>query len=184
MEERLRQAAFDFLSRSYCWRQRDVTLLTTVASQSAYAYDLPANGKLLMLHSCFDGLREIEIEVEGEGDDFYPGETSDSDYRIAVADDGAGFELRPAPATSGVVLKGSVSFIPADNATGIPTWIERNYGQGIAHGAAALLVVEPNKPWSNPASYQFHQGEFNSSIAEASAKAGPVRRRPIRVKPW
>lgn len=182
IRQALIDAAREFFSASRCWRQRDITLLTTVAGQNAYAYNPPTNGQLCQVMSAFRGTEEIEIELPGEGDDAEPGKT-DGDYRVAMSDDASGFEVRPAPLLAGEVLKGSVALTTSENASGILTWVFRDYRQEIAMGAAALLVIEPGKPWTAPALYDGYRSQFDSAIALASSLAGPVRRRGLRVKP-
>ena len=77
-----------------------------------------------------------------------------------------------------------MSYIPSINAAGIPTWAYNEWRHEIASGAVALLVIQPNKAWSNPSAYQLHQTMFEKGIRDASNAAGPVARKPIRVTPW
>lgn len=182
IERALRRACREFFSDSHCWRASGLTLLTTVASQGAYTFSPPANGELLKVMSAWNGDEELDVETPGESDDAYPGET-DSEYRIGVGDGGAEITVSPAPETAGVVIKGSVAYTLASNATGIPTWVYNEYRYGIACGAAAKLVMQPNKPWTDRPAYAAHMAEFRKAITDASNAAGPVRRRPLRTKP-
>ena len=50
--------------------------------------------------------------------------------------------------------------------------------------AAADLVLQPQKPWSNPQTYLVLRGEFEAAVRVASNLAGPTRRKAIRSKPW
>lgn len=182
IRQALIEAAREFFAASRCWRMRDITLLTTVAGQNTYAYNSPTNGQLCQVLTAYRGSEEIDVEQPGEGDDDEPGKT-DGDYRIAMSDDASGFEVRPAPMLAGEVLKGSIALTTAENADGILTWVFRDYRQQIAMGAAAMLVIEPNKPWTAPALYDGYRREFEAAVALASNQAGPVRRRGLRVKP-
>lgn len=177
-----KEACREFFSRSYCWRQRDVTLLTTVAGQGAYSYAVPNDAELLRVHSCWNGQDEVHVALPGEEDDAYTGET-DSDFRIGVSQDRTGLTLSPAPSSSGTVLTGSVSFALASNAAGIPTWCFNQFKEELAAGAAARLVLQPGKPWTDRAAYAAHRNLFDSGIRDASNEAGPVARRPLRTRP-
>lgn len=183
IRDALQECMREFFSTSRAWRGKNLTLLTTVAAQEAYAANPPANAEVLQVMSCFRGTQEIECEVPGEEDDFYPDETS-SDYRIGVSDDGLSYELHPAPVSAGEVLKGSVAYTLAENAIGVQDWIYREYRYAIACGAAATLVAQPGKPWTDRAAYAAHRAMFESAIREASNAAGPIRRRPLRTKAW
>lgn len=183
IKDALLKAMRQFFSDSRAWRGKQLTLLTTVAAQESYSANPPANAELLQVMACYRGTEEIDCEVPGEEDDSYPAETN-SDYRIGVSEDGTYYQLHPAPETAGEVLKGSVAYTLAPNASGIPSWVYREYRAGIAAGAAALLVKQPRKPWTDREAYAMHNAEFEKAIREASNAAGPVRRRPLRVTPY
>lgn len=182
IKKALLDACRTFFSDSHCWRESGLTLLTTVASQGAYTFNPPANGELLQVMSAWNGDEELDVETPGEADDAYPGE-ADSEYRLGVGSGGATITVSPAPATAGVVIKGSVAYTLASNATGIPTWVYNEHRYGIACGAAAKLVMQPNKPWTDRPAYAAHMAEFRKAVTDASNAAGPVRRRPLRTKP-
>ena len=160
IKDALMKAMREFFSTSRAWRGRNLTLLTTVAAQESYDVNPPANAEGFQVLACFCSDVEIECEVPGEDDDSYPGE-ADSTYRIGVSADGASYELRPAPPAAGDVLKGSVAYTPAANAT-----------------------ARPNKPATAREAYPMHRAKFEESIRDASNTAGPVRRRPLRVKTY
>jgi hypothetical protein len=183
IEQVLRDACRDFFSTSRCWRQRGLTLLTTVANQEAYTANPPANAEVLEVMAAWNGDEEVEVGLPGEEDDAYPDE-NDTEFRVAVGDDGTTLTLSPLPETAGVVIKGSLSYTLASNATGIPTWVYNEYRRGLASGAAALLVMQPNKPWTDRQAYALHQTMFDKAVRDASNKAGPIRRRPLRSVPW
>lgn len=183
IQDALRKAMREFFSSSRAWRGKGLTLLTTVASQESYDANPPANAEVAQVMSCYRDTEEIECEVPGEEDDFYPAETG-SDYRISVSDDGLYYELHPAPESAGEVLKGSVAYTLAENAVGVPSWIYREHRYGIACGAAAHLVAQTGKPWTDREAYAMHRAKFDEAIRDASNAAGPVRRRPLRVTPY
>jgi hypothetical protein len=182
IEQALRKACREFFSTSRCWRAKNLTLATTVASQRAYAFNPPANAELLDVHVCWYGTEEVFVGHPGDDEDYYPTETS-SDYAITVADGGATVLIDPLPVAAGQVLKGDVSYTLAANATGVPTWVYDEYREELACGAAARLVTQPKKPWTDREAYALHRKEFEMAMSYASNKAGPIRRRPLRTVP-
>lgn len=183
IREKLLRACRDFFSASYCWRERRITLLTTVQGQQAYAYAIPANAELLQVMSAWDGDTEVDADLPGDDDEYSP-DFEQKDVVVGVSDDGSELELRPLPNTTGTVIKGSVSYTLAENASAIPSWVYREYREGLAAGAASLLVIQPQKPWSNPGAFPGLRALFSDAVSDATNKAGPVRRKAIRSKPW
>jgi hypothetical protein len=181
IEDRLRQAAREFCRISCAWRSPNVALLTTVADQVLYTYSTPAQAELNRVHTAFNGDDEIDVALPGEEDDVDP-TSSGEDWKITV-DSETQLRLTQPPATAGIELTGTLSYVPTNTATGIPTLIARRWQLQIAAGAAALLVVQARKPWSNPAAAAMLSGMFQEGIRSASNDSGPVRRRPIRVIP-
>jgi hypothetical protein len=175
IEDALRESCREFFSDSRCWRERGLTLLTTVASQKAYTFNAPANAELMEVIAAWNGTEEVEVGIPGEEDDL---------YRVTVADDGTQLELAALPETAGVVIKGGVIYTLARNAAGIPSWVYNEHRHGLACGAAAKLVVQGKKPWTDREAYKWLRGEFDTAVRDASNKAGPVSRRPLRTKPW
>jgi len=182
IEERARQAARDFCRRSYCWRSATVTLLTTVADQVLYTYVNPDQAELNAVHSIWDGATELDVALPGEYDDTQP-DTSSSSWKVMV-DSETQLRVTPPPDSSGIVVTGTVSFVPSISATGLPSLIFDKYRLQIAAGAIALLVVQPKKPWSNPGAAMFHDARFEQGITDAANASGPVRRTRLRVKQW
>lgn len=183
MKAELIKAARRFFTDSMCWRQSNLTLLTTVANQMAYTFNAPDNAELLEVISCWDGDDELDVGRPGETDDYHP-EQSDSEYIITVANGGATLNLTPVPETAGIVLEGSVAYTLSNNAGGIPTWAYDEHKDGIVAGAAARLVMQPKKPWTDREAYRLHMDLFDTAVRDASNKAGPIKRRPLRTKPW
>jgi hypothetical protein len=182
VETEVKAAAREFLRRSTAWRDRKVDLLTTVADEDEYAYDLPANAELNRVHVAWNGTTEVDVQVPGEEDDSETADT-DTEWMIGVLEGGQGFRLTPAASTAGVELTGTVSYVTATNAAGIPQWIYDEWHYGIACGAAARLLKQVSRPWSNPQASVMLQEQFDVAIREASNRAGPVTRRPLRVRP-
>ncbi len=179
---RLRDAAQDFCRRSFMWRSRELDLLTTISAQEVYDVSglVPDGAILLAIHSAWEGRREIAIEEPGQGDDFYPGETS---CRWVVGIDGPGaLHVLPAPNAGGLALRGTLSFAPSEDSTGVPDFIFNRWKSDIASGAIAVLCAQEQKAWTNAGLAAFHKSKFDAAVALAASRAGPVRRKGLRVQ--
>ena len=182
IDARAREAARRFFRDSHCWRVRNVEILTTVALQADYLYNVDAEQELHRVHSAWIGEDEVEVGLPGQVDDRDPA-YDDSTWRFeAIAP--ATIRVSPLPQTAGVVVVGTLGFIPAKNATGILTEVFDEHRYAIASGAVAMLASQPGKPWTNPAIVSYHEGLFMAGVTDASNTAGPVRRKPLRVTPW
>lgn len=182
IDARAREAAREFFEKSHCWRERGLTLLTTVANQADYTYNVSAEQELHRVHSAWNGEDEVDVGLPGEEDDLDP-TYADSTWRLEAIPPQT-IRVSPLPSSAGVVIKGTLSFVPAVNASGILTQVFREHRYAIASGAVAALASQPNKPWTNLAIVAYHEQKFREGITEASNQAGPVRRKPLRVKSW
>lgn len=180
-EDHLRDVAREFFRLTRVWRSPESTLLTTVASQVPYAYTPPSNAELSSVHSAWAGSTKLEVIEPGEEVETEPGYTSDT-YSVGARLRNVLY-LAPAPLSGGVVINGTVSYVPSADAVGIPDVAWDEWRKAIAAGAAARLVAMPNKPWSNPDSVGYLRGLFDTAVREASNEAGPPRARPLRVRP-
>jgi hypothetical protein len=176
------EAAREFFRVSLAWRSvRKMALATTVSGQEVYDVDIPAGVELHRLIAVWYGDKEIGVELPDEVDDSYPDET-DSDW-VAGVESPDEMRLTPTPNASGIELKGTAAYIPTTISSGLPELLFRRWKNAIAHGAVARLVSQPQKAYSNPAAYTYHEREFQRGIDEASNSVGQVRRRPLRVRP-
>lgn len=182
LDDALKEVAREFLTTTQVWRMARGTLLTTVADTLTYAYVPPNNGEVCAVISAWNGDTELDVIVPGEQDEDEPSEISD-DYKVGVRFLDTLY-LSHKPLSAGVDIEGVLAFTTSETAAGIPEDVWRQWGEEIACGAAAMLVTEPAKPWSNPNTYQFLRGRFEDGMSDASNSAGPVRRKPMRVKVW
>ena len=181
----VKRAAREFFKRSGIWRTAEATLLTTVANQQAYAHVPATNAELERVFSAWYGEDELDVAQPGDAD-ATPNATTESDAcRLKIeARDGNGLWLTPVPSVAGIVVRGTLVYIPTKAGAGIPARAFDDWGQAIAAGAAAELVVQPQRQWSNPGAYGLLVDLFNAACREASAQAGPVRRKPLRTGSW
>lgn len=180
MEDAAKLAAREFFRKSNVWRSANVTLLTTVAGQQAYAHVPPANAELHRVHSAWAGEDELDVELPGEADDEHPGDT-DTTFRVGARIENV-LWLSPSPSDAGVAVKGTLGYIPTSAGAGLPTYAYDRWGRAIAAWAGAHLSIQPRRPWSNPGAFEGLMSLFNDAVREASVSAGPVRRKPLRVR--
>lgn len=181
LDDALKEAAGEFFETSKVWRSSRGTLLTTVASTLAYAYTAPTNAEVHCVISAWDGDEELDVALPGEQDDADATTTAD-DFMVGARPTDTLY-ITQIPTTASNVITGVLAFKPSVAAVGIPTAAWNRWAEAISCGAAAMLVTEPRKPWSEPGSYQLLRGMFDGGIRQASNSAGPVMRRPLRVTP-
>ncbi len=181
LDDALKEAAQEFFETSKVWRSSRDTLLTTVADTLDYAFTAPTNAEVHCVVSAWDGDDELDVALPGEQDDADQTTTTD-EFKVGARQTDTLY-LTQLPRSAGNVIAGVLCFKPSAAAVGIPTQAWNRWGEQIACGAAAMLVTEPLKPWSQPNAYQFLRGMFEDGIREASNSAGPVMRRPLRVTP-
>ncbi len=181
LDDALKEAAQEFFETSKVWRSSRGTLLTTVADTLAYAYTAPTNAEVHCVVSAWDGDEELDVALPGEQDD--ADQTTEADDFKVGARATDTLYITQIPVTAANVIAGVLAFKPSAAAVGIPTAAWTRWGEQIACGAAAMLVTEPLKPWSQPGTYAFLRAQFDDGIRSASNSAGPVMRRPLRVTP-
>jgi hypothetical protein len=181
LDNALKKAAREFFSHSRVWRSSHGLLLTTASETRDYAYTPPSGAAVVAVQSAW--IDDVELMPIEPGEDLLiePGDTS-SEPRIG-ARPGNVLYLSHDPAVVDVEIKGTLSFEPASDGTGIPTAAWQQWRDQFACGAASFLVTEPGKPWSAPDSYLFLRRRFLDGLHEASNSAGPTRRISLRSKP-
>lgn len=185
LSDQAKRAARQFFTRSGIWRSPEVALLTTVADQQSYAFTPETNAQLARVYSAWLGEDEIEVAQSGEWSDA-PAATTEGDTTATKIEARADNKLwlSPMPTTADDEVRGTVVYTPTTAGAGIPSHAFEEWGPAIAAGAAAWLVAQHNRQWSNPNAAPYLRAMFNEAIDEASNQAGAVRRTPIRVKTW
>jgi hypothetical protein len=79
--------------------------------------------------------------------------------------------VTPALEAAGSALSLEVTLRPSDASTGIESHLHSQYGYFIAYGAKASLLMQPEKPYSNPSLAIFHEAKFKDAIAAFSIRA-------------
>lgn len=71
---------------------------------------------------------------------------------------------------------------PSRASTSFPTWIFERYVETIAHGAKARLMCIAKKPYTDLQACAYHEGMYNSLVAEAKVRASRANTRaPLRT---
>lgn len=180
--DHVKTQARDFFKRSGIWRTKEATLLTTVAGQGEYDHTPATNAELSRVFSAWNGLDEVDVEDPGDWAGS-PDALLDTTWKIGARDLNK-MSLSPLPEVAGVVIKGTVVYVPSKAGVGIPSHAYDEWGSQIAGGAAARLMLQANKPWTNPGMVPVLRGDFEAAVRQASMQAGPVKRKPLRVTPW
>lgn len=184
LTDQIKRAARVFFTKSGVWRSPEMALLTTVADQQSYAFTPETNAQLARVYSAWLDEDELEVGQAGEWSDT-PEATTESDTTALKIEARADNKLwlSPMPTTADDEVRGTVVYTPTSAGAGIPSHAFEEWGPAIAAGAAAKLVGQHNRQWSNPNAAPELRAMFNEAINDASNQAGPVRRTPIRVTP-
>lgn len=181
VEYRTAQVVRDFLRETRAWRQRDTTLLTTVAGQRIYPADLDPGMELLEIVACWNGEDEVATQQPGQEEDYRPGHRA-REWVIGI-EPVNNMRLSPAPDVSGIVLTGTVAFATTEDATTLPDFIYQRWRTEIGWGVIANMAEQKDKPWSDPARATYYQGKFKQACCDATLLYGIRKRHPRRVTP-
>ena len=185
IRDRLRESAMDFLARSRVWKVEHVTLGTTVSgTRIHWVENNPEDAGLTHLHAVWIGGKEVDIMLPGEAEDAAPGELADTEKVMVELAGRASLILSPAPRVGGQAIVATVSYAPTEIARGVTDAVYRAHHEAIERRAVAELMAEPGKLWTNPALAGAHMARYDDLQCEAAELAGPVRRRPLRVRSW
>jgi hypothetical protein len=178
IDRAMKLIAREFFEDSRVWRSAHDVLLTTATDTKEYLFVPPANAEVVAVQSAWLNDEELKEATPGMRTKWPESDTC-SYPRIGARPTNILY-LTAKPAIVDTEVKGTLSFMPADDAEGIPIEAWSRWQNGLASGAAARLVTEPNKPWSNPTLHDFLWSEFLRAVSEASMTAGPTRRISLR----
>lgn len=189
----------DFCEWTNCWTY-DLAAITTVANTAEYAFvNIDTDGKNLVssiqaaqykedgaANSQFFDLAVGEYDVwEARKSASWKYETSPNPNTILYNHVDAKFRLYPIPSvgsTSGLIVR--INAKPTMAATKCPVFIYNQYEEAITRGAAAWLMNETNKPWSNKEMAKIYRAEYIDLRHNAAfeKKQGKTNRK-IHVRP-
>ena len=184
MQDALKRTARVFFTRSGIWRSDEQLLITTVADTQAYDFTPPTNAELSRVFSAWFGEVELDVAQPGQWADTATATVETDTESLVVGVRDGKIYLSPMPGTVGALIRGVVVYTLSGDSVGIPSHAWDEWGPAIAAGAASRLKMQESRPWSSPQMAGLLQNEFVRAINSASNEAGPVRRKPLRVRVW
>lgn len=160
-EDEIRNAAEEFLEKSYTWRYTTPSMLTS-EGQTDYTPILPSGSRMVKLHQ---GLLDTE-PLWIEGTDL--GETGAA-YKLSLPSMSA-LVIGPTAPAADRILKAVVSLSLTKAATGLNDEVYDAYSAHIAWGAIAKLCEHADKPYTNPEKSGTMLARFQDCIADARSK--------------
>jgi len=160
-ESEVRNAAEDFLARSFTWRYTAGAIMS-FAGEGFYTPVLPSNSRIVKLHAGTYNGASLAVE-KTEATTGLPNSITTPD-RVRL-------EVSPPPAEDNVKITADLSLSLKTSATGLPDELFDQYRQAIAHGAIQRLCLHVGKSYSNPGMAVARGAMFEEAIAdEKSAK--------------
>lgn len=176
MERAILDAAIEFCSRTFCWRDLDMYPLEGGGcGVRTVKLLLPCSGILHRIENVWADndrkLRPVQFnELAHEGAGVYA--QTDNDQKIVVLD---------TPDTCNVTI--SAFLKPSPHAERLPDVLHGEFREPIMHGALARLMVVPGVPWGDPQLAGYHKAEFNAACDRNFAFGSKGRQRaPLRSR--
>lgn len=161
MELALLRAAREFFAGAHVWT---VWLDNTmkIAGITEYDIELERNCELVKVLRATLGDRRIDITTpDSLPDDWQINPTARAE--CIFTSDGKTITLLPSNATG--LLRVQAVLKPSNAAVGIEDYLFDRYVEPIATGAKARLMLQPGKPYSNPAYGSVLDGQFRDAIS-------------------
>lgn len=177
----LQNAVIQFCNESWIWRHFPDPL-DVVIGQSEYELESPANADIARLLM----VRHEDKEIASASTDTLLHSVTDtgtpSQYLQVEPEL---FTLVPIPDRA---IAGGMTVVlalqPRRAALGFPKWIAGQYMEVLAAGAAARLMLQPNKPWTDQNTGAMHLKTFSAAIDTARGRAvNGLSRAVLRTTP-
>ncbi len=166
MDNASRLAAIEFCTMSQVYRE-DLDPMNTLAGVAEYDLSPPLETRVVV--PVYVSLNGVGIAPTNE--DALPTNwrsTPPAPPQNYLVMNSQSIYIYPTPLVAAGVLFVRAALKPdLATATGIEERIFVDWGEVIAHGAAARLLAIPGKPWSNPEANAYHQGRFIEGINNA-----------------
>lgn len=177
ISQAITRAAIMFCAKTGVWRYDHPTVTATEATKD-YAFAPPTDTKVERVMSAqLDGEPlEVKNATDMLGVSFWQTETGDASNLVVLNDS----QFRLYPIGSGAIDM-VVTLKPLRAATTIDDDIFEAHVDAIADGALAILMAYPKKKWSDSTLSVFHQGNFDTAIAEATFRE--FRHAPMHTTP-
>ena len=182
----LRQAAIDLCTTSSMWVV-ELDPMTAIAGVAEYELEMPSSTRLnLVMSASYDG-RIIKPRSHDELDKMYVAEdwlevTGTPTYYTQFDD--VSIRLVPYPnVTLANGIKVRVTLTPTMDATEVLDELFSGFARDIAYGAAATLLSEQDREYSDKNKSAMYARMFKSAIDSATIMANRSRvRAPLRVR--
>jgi len=145
IEAEVLRAAIQFCSDSWIWQSKSEE--TVSAGDDEIALDLPDNASMAGVNIAIDGIEINSYTLDGTD---------------VILDDAV---------TEDTIFEVTVFLAPSRAAVELPDILYNEWFTGIESGARALLMVMPEKPWSNPQLALANQQQMFVEIGKAKMKA-------------
>jgi hypothetical protein len=109
------------------------------------------------------------------------GALASDDFQISASPP-SGFLLSTPALTSGVVVNGTVTFLPSISSSSVPTALFERWRDTILRGAASRLQIQPAGARANPSLAGVNAQAFEMGTMAAANLDGAVRAHPLRVR--
>lgn len=187
MTQALRRSAIEFCERTRCWRET-ITITITEQDQAITAPDDSAIHEIERAE--FDGERLTPIEYDDlslpeflESEEGRPAVITQKTYNeIAIVPFRAGtlictLFLKPRDGENITIDAGGQ---PANSFNTVPEFLLSRFGEAIAAGAIARVLIIPQQPFTNPEMAAVHAGRFEQGVARFNGAnvRGQHRARP------
>lgn len=177
----VRRTVRDFCARTRAW-QEDTDPVDVVAGQALYDLDLPPGSNVVAVLGVRIGDQELDpigraMVRRGSAGKWSAAGTPSW---FSHEDNDGQIRLMPAPtATALGALVMSVALQPSRNSTSFPGHIADRYGDAIAAGAGAALLLMPKRDWTDQNTgvdlRERYEAALANAIGHAATKPGVLR---------
>ena len=177
LDSALRRAAIAFCEQSLAWRYAHPDI-PVVQGTAQYAFAPPGGALVHAITYAKFG----DSEIEWRRREYLWGDWRSKTGTPEVVLGGAtGLTLVPKPDVAGS-LSLVVALKPSNVATGVDDDIFDQFRECIVHGALAMLMLSPKKPYTDGSLGLVHQQQFASSTCAAGARvAQDYSRAPLQT---
>lgn len=178
VDHALRQAAREFCARTLAWNEY-LDPQPTIATLLECEFDLSSDQEIIKILDATIGTPDPVSGTIAWTDlpvwriDQLPRDwkTNPCLHRGIVTPDRLVFYVVPQQC-AGLSVVPRVALKPSNSATCVSDDLFDQYAIDIASGAKALLMLNPDKPYTNLALSQYHRGVFESSCATVAVMVG------------
>lgn len=167
-----RRTVIELCAGSWVWKESPDPLDVS-AGESACDFELPQGAEVCAVLSVVLSGQPLDASTLSRLDQEIPDwRTRASTPRFYALTDTEQILLAPVPdASASGALVLTLALQPTPASTGFPRWLYRQYGDALADGAAARLMLMSGKPWSDLKNGAFRRDRFVAAAYNARARA-------------